>query len=94
MTSKISNDDQLLQLTREDIAFKKELLDKSDKEFKIELASLNHTMSNIGTAIQQSVGILAMLVNQGQRKECQNSTESTSTRATSNSEPRSSYQAV
>ena len=97
MTSKISNDDQLLQLTREDIAFKKELLekiDKSDKEFKSELASLNHTMSNIGTAIQQSVGILAMLVNQGQRKECQNSTESTSTRATSNSEPRSSYQAV
>ena len=70
MTSKISNDDQLLQLTREDIAFKKELLekiDKSDKEFKSELASLNHTMSNIGTAIQQSVGILAILVNQGQR---------------------------
>ena len=97
MTSKISNDDQLLQLTREDIAFKKELLekiDKSDKEFKSELASLNHTMSNIGTAIQQSVGILAMLVNQGQRKECRNSTESTGTRATSNSEPHSSYQAV
>ena len=72
LISKISNDDQLLQLTL-DIAFKKELLekiDKSDKEFKSELASLNHTMSNIGTAIQQSVGILAMLVNQGQRKEC------------------------
>ena len=97
MTSKISNDDQLLQLTREDIAFKKELLekiDKSDKEFKSQLASLNHTMSNIAAAIQQSVRILAMLVNQGQRKECRQSTESTSTRATSNSEPHSSYQAV
>ena len=47
MTSKISNDDQLLQVTREDISFKKELLekiDKSEKEFKSELASLNHTM--------------------------------------------------
>ena len=66
MTSKISNDDQLLQLTWEDIVFKKELLekiDKSNKELKSELASLNHTMSNIGTAIQPSVGILAMLVN-------------------------------
>ena len=97
MTLKISNDDQLLQLTHEDTAFKKELLekiDKSDKEFKSELASINHTMSNIGAAIQQSVGILAMLVNQGQRKECRNSTMSTSTRATSNSKPDSSYQAV
>ena len=97
MTSKISNDDQLLQLTLEDIAFKKELLekiDKSDKEFKSELASLNHTMSNIGAAIQKSVGILAMLVNQGQRKECRNSTESTGTRANSNSEPNISYQTV
>ena len=89
MTSKISNDYQLLQLTREEISFKKELLekiDKSDKTIKSELASLNNTMSNIGTAIQQSVGVLAMLVNQGQRKECRNSTESTGTRATSNSE--------
>ena len=50
-------------------------------------------MSNIGTVNQQSVGIIAMLVNQGQRKECRNSTESTGTRATSNSEPHSSYQA-
>ena len=44
-------------------------------------------MSNIGTAIQQGVGILAMLVNQGQRKEYRNSTDSTGTRATLNSEP-------
>ena len=51
-------------------------------------------MSNIGTAIQQSVGILPMLVNQGQRKECRNSTESTGTRVTSNSGPHSSYQVV
>ena len=51
-------------------------------------------MSNVGTAIQKSVGILSMLVNQGQRKECPNSTESTGIRATSNSEPHSSYQAV
>ena len=48
-------------------------------------------MSNIGTAIQQSVGILAMLVNQGQRKECRNSTESTGTRATSNFDPQNGW---
>ena len=35
-----------------------------------------------------------MLVNQGQGKECRKSTESTSTRATSNSEPHCSYQEV
>ena len=64
-----------------------EKIDKSDKEFKSELASLNYMMSNIGTAIQQGVGILAMLVNQGQRKEYRNSTDSTGTRATLNSEP-------
>ena len=61
MTSKISNDDQLLLLTREDTAFKKELLekiDKSDKKIKNELASLNHTKSNIGTAINKVFGYL------------------------------------
>ena len=32
--TKISNDDQLPQLSREDIAFKKELLEKIDKRDK------------------------------------------------------------
>ena len=34
MASKISNDNHLPQLTREDIAFKKELLEKSIKAIK------------------------------------------------------------
>ena len=32
MTSRISTDSQLLQLTREDIAFKKQILEKREKD--------------------------------------------------------------
>ena len=54
MTSWISTDNQLLQLTQEDIAFKKMLqkMEKSDNELRTELANLNQFMSNIGSSIQ------------------------------------------
>ena len=67
MMSWISTDNQFLQLTREDIAFKKQMLEKmekSDNESRTELANLNQVMSNIGSSIQQSVGILGILSNQ------------------------------
>ena len=54
MTLWISTDNQLLQLTQEDIAFKKMLqkMEKSDNELRTELANLNQFMSNIGSSIQ------------------------------------------
>ena len=70
MTSWISSDNQLLQLTREDIAFKKKMLEKmekSDNELRTELANLNQVMSNIGFSIQQSVGILGQLLSNQSR---------------------------
>ena len=56
MASQISTYSQLLQLTREDIAFKKQMLEKmekSDKELCTELANLNQVMSNIGYQTNQ-----------------------------------------
>ena len=64
MTSRISKDNKLLQLTQEDITFKKQMLEKIEKnynELRSELANLNQVMSNIGSSIQQSVGILGQL---------------------------------
>ena len=52
MTSRISTDNQLLQLTQEDIAFKKQMLEKMEKngnELRTEFANLNQVMSNIGS---------------------------------------------
>ena len=51
MTSRISADNQLLQLMGKDITFKKEILEKtekSDNKLHNELANLNQVMSNIG----------------------------------------------
>ena len=67
MAAKLSNESQLLQISRDDIDFKKKLLEKideSDKEVRAGFTELNKTMSAIGTAIQQSVGILGQLVGQ------------------------------
>ena len=47
MTSRISRGNQLLQLTHEDIAFKKQILEKREKDFNelgTELANLNQVM--------------------------------------------------
>ena len=70
MTSRISTDNQLLQLTRKDIAFKKQMLEKmekSDSELRTELANLNQVMSNIGSSMQQSAGILGHLLSNQSR---------------------------
>lgn len=51
----------LLQLTK-DTALERKLLKKierSDKKFKENLASINNVIQEIGNAIKQSVGILA-----------------------------------
>ena len=64
MTSQISTDNQFLQLTQEDIAFKKQMLEtmeKCDTELRTELSNLNQVMSNISSSIQLSVGILGQL---------------------------------
>ena len=39
-------------------------MEKSDEEFKASLDSINTVMQSIGTAIQQSVGILAQTMRQ------------------------------
>ena len=65
LTSKISEEGQLLQLAREDMVIKKQILermDKSDKEFKNTIDSMNATLTNIGTSIQQSVGLLSQML--------------------------------
>lgn len=65
MTTKISSDTQMVQLAKEDLAFKKQLLEKiekNDKEWQANLSNINTVMSNIGTVIQQSVGILGQLL--------------------------------
>ena len=68
MAAKISNKSQMLKLAQEDVSFKKKILEtmeKSDQEFKAGLTNLNEVMTDIGTAIKQSVGILGqMLLNQ------------------------------
>ena len=54
MISQISTYNQLLQLTGEDIAFKKQMLEKLEKsgnELRSELANLNQVMSNIGSSV-------------------------------------------
>ena len=60
MMSRIRTDNQLSKLTLEDIAFKKQILEKIEKiENELtELANLNQVMSNICSTIQQSVDIL------------------------------------
>ena len=63
MTSRISTDSQSLQLTREDIAFKKQILEKREKddnELGTELANLNQVKSNI--MVRQYSRMLVSLV--------------------------------
>ena len=67
MTAKLSTMSQLLQISRDDFDFKNKFLEKIDesgKEFRASFTELIKTMSTIGTAIQQSVGILGQLVGQ------------------------------
>lgn len=65
MTSRISTDNQFLQITREAVAFKKQMLEKMEKsgsELRTELANLNQVLSNIGSSMQQSDGVLGQLL--------------------------------
>ena len=64
MTSRISTDNQFLKLTLEDIAFKKQIVEKMEKiENELtELANLNQVMSNICSTVQQSVDIPRQLL--------------------------------
>ena len=68
MPAKLSTESQLLQISCDNLDFTEKLLeiiDESDKEFRAGFTELNKTMSTIGTAIQQSFGILGQLVGQG-----------------------------
>ena len=70
MTSRISTVNQLLQLMPENIAFEKRMLEKmkkNDHELRTGLANLNQIISNIGSSIQQSVGILGQLLSHKSR---------------------------
>ena len=70
MTSRISTDNQLLKLTRKDIAFKKQMLEEMEKienEVRTELPNLNQVMPNIGSSVQQSVAILGQLLSNQSR---------------------------
>ena len=70
LTSRISTDNQLLQLAQVDVAFKKQMLEKtekSDNELDTELANLNQIMSNIGSSMQQDVGVLGRLLSNQSR---------------------------
>ena len=70
MTSRISTDNQFLQITREAVAFKKQMLEKMEKsgsELRTELANLNQVLSNIGSSMQQSDGVLGQLLSNQQR---------------------------
>ena len=93
-----------MQLTREDIAFKKPMLEKMEKgdnEIRTELATLNQVMSHIGSSIQESVGVLGQLLSNQSRvfppfthfqpaKDFLPSVQSTSTRTLV--EPQPSFQ--
>ena len=70
MTSRLSRDNQILQLTREDIAFMKPILEKMqkcDNEIHTELTNLSQVMSHIGSPVQQSVGVLDQLLSNQSR---------------------------
>ena len=65
LTTKFSQEVQALHLSREDLQLMKQLSQKfeeSDKRLQENLNSANAIMSNIGVAIQQSVGILFRLL--------------------------------
>ena len=68
MPAKLSTESQLMQISCDNLDFTEKLLeiiDESDKEFRAGFTELSKTMSTIGTATQQSFGILGQLVGQG-----------------------------
>ena len=69
LSSKLSMDTQLLNISKEELSLKRKLveqLEKSEEEFNSGMNKVFKSMENISSCIQQTVGILAHLVNQQQ----------------------------
>ena len=62
-------DTELLNISKEELSHKRKLveqLEKSEEEFNSDMNKVFKSMENISSCIQQTVGILAHLVNQQQ----------------------------
>ena len=69
LSSKLSMDTQLLNISKEELSLKRKLveqLEKSEEEFNSGMNKVFKSMENISSCIQQTVGILAHLANQRQ----------------------------
>ena len=69
LSSKLSMDTQLLNISKEELSLKRKLveqLEKSEEEFNSGMNKVFKSMENISSCIQQTVGILAHLANQQQ----------------------------
>ena len=69
LSSKLSMNTQLLNISKEELPLKRKLveqLEKSEEEFNWGMNKVCKSMENISSCIQQTVGILAHLVNQQQ----------------------------
>ena len=69
LSSKLSMDTQLLNISKEELSHKRKLveqLEKSEEESNSGMNKVFKSMENISSCIQQTVGILSHLVNQQQ----------------------------
>ena len=69
LSSKLSMNTQLLNVSKEELPLKRKLvkqLEKSEEEFNSGMHKVFKSMENISSCIQQTVGILAHFVNQHQ----------------------------
>ena len=67
LSSKLSMDTQLSNISKAELSLKRKLveqLEKSEEEFNSVMNKVFESMKNISSCIQQTVGILAHLVNQ------------------------------
>ena len=77
LSSKLSMDTQLLNISKEELSLKRkfvEQLEKSGEDFNLGINKVFKSMEKISSCIQQTVGILAHLVNQQQtpyQHQCQ-----------------------
>ena len=66
LSSKLSMDTQLLNISKEELSLKRKLveqLEKSEEEFNSGMNKVFKSMENISSCIQETVGILAHLAN-------------------------------
>ena len=69
LSSKLSMDTQLLNISKEELSHKRKLveqLEKSEEESNSGMNKVFKSMENISSCIQQKVGILAHIINQQQ----------------------------